>query len=30
VAAGTAKLQLRLADAAGNVKTLTRTVHIPG
>jgi protocatechuate 3,4-dioxygenase beta subunit len=29
VAAGTAKLQLRLADAAGNVKTLTRTVHVP-
>ena len=29
VAAGTAKLQLVLADAAGNTKTLTRTVHVP-
>ena len=29
VAAGTAKLQLALADAAGNSKTLTRTVHVP-
>jgi len=29
VAAGTAKLQLRLTDAAGNVKTLTRRVHVP-
>jgi hypothetical protein len=29
VAAGTAKLQLTLADAGGNTKTLTRTVHVP-
>jgi hypothetical protein len=29
VAAGAAKLQLVLVDAAGNTKTLTRTVHVP-
>jgi protocatechuate 3,4-dioxygenase beta subunit len=29
LAAGTAKLQLVLTDAAGNTKTLTRTVHVP-
>ena len=29
VAAGAATLQLTLADTAGNVKTLTRTVHVP-
>jgi hypothetical protein len=28
-AAGAATLRLTLADAAGNVKTLTRTVHVP-
>ena len=29
VAAGAAKLQLTLADDAGNTKTLSRTVHVP-
>lgn len=29
IAAGTAKLQLTLADAAGNVKTFSKTVHLP-
>jgi hypothetical protein len=29
VAAGAATLELTLADAAGNVKTLTKTVHVP-
>ena len=29
VAAGAAKLQLTLADDAGNTKTLNRTVHVP-
>jgi protocatechuate 3,4-dioxygenase beta subunit len=30
VAAGAATLELTLADAAGNVKTLTKTVRVPG
>jgi autotransporter translocation and assembly factor TamB len=29
VPAGVATLDLTLADAAGNVKTLTKTVHVP-
>jgi hypothetical protein len=29
VAGGTATLELTLADAAGNVKTVTRKVHVP-
>jgi hypothetical protein len=29
VTAGAATLELTLADAAGNVKTLTKTVHVP-
>ena len=29
VAAGTAKIRLKLADAAGNVKTFSKTVHLP-